>query len=662
MKFGNFLEERKRHLPSPYADYCIDYNQLKGFLKSNVLPHSIKSSSTTDVEQKRSFADIVSDRLTQLNSCLVTFIQQLEVEVSKVCHWFDVESARIIKEGHKVNENVIVLLPESEAVAHLRQIIILERFVFLNYTAITKILKKSDRHSGLALSEPYLQRVAQLSFVKANALNQFKKLIMSQIQQQHQYTEGVKDVLPPPSTRPVRSRSSQIQHASAKALPPAFIGPNQKVLVSLSGPHGTDIVGAVLSCLARHPCDIDDVMLSRLYHQVTFGVLITLQEDNVAMFRDLAEAAKKWDAILTYDIPDSQAIEPVVRHQSSDRQTADPKSASTVLEKPLSPIYTVPSSLEEAPYSQRVKYAATLFNQNGLSAAFLNNFTLLLLKHRISIEKWTRLNKPSLLSCVDLRLSVPLETIMDNLRSELIELSTREGTDIAFQKDDVYRKNKRLVVFDMDSTLIYQEVIDEIARYAGVVEQVSAITELAMNGEIDFKESLRRRVALLAGTSVQVLEEVKQILIFTEGAKYLCRALKKLGFKLAVISGGFMPLASYVKSELGLDYAFANHLEVSADGLTLTGRTIGPIVDGIRKAELLEVIAQAEGLSLRQVIAVGDGANDLWMLNKASLGIAFNAKPRVQAQARARINQKSLKYVLTLLGYSDIDMEELEKQ
>lgn len=188
---------------------------------------------------------------------------------------------------------------------------------------------------------------------------------------------------------------------------------------------------------------------------------------------------------------------------------------------------------------------------------------------------------------------------------------------------------------------------------------LQAITEAAMNGEIDFKESLRRRVALLNGTSVGVLENVKQILTFTEGARFLCRALKKLGFKLAVISGGFMPLALYVKAELGLDYAFANQLEVSSDGLTLTGKTIGPIVDGIRKAELLDVIAQAEGLSLKQVIAVGDGANDLWMLNKASLGIAFNAKPRVQEQARARINQKSLKYVLTLLGYSEQDMEEL---
>ncbi|CEG81403.1 Putative Phosphoserine phosphatase [Rhizopus microsporus] len=449
----------------------------------------------------------------------------------------------------------------------------------------------------------------------------------------------------------VRSRSQHNLNPST-VLPPTFVGPNQKVLVSLSGPHGTDIVGAVLDCLARHPCDIEDFMLSRLYHNVTFGVLITLQSDNVAIFRDLSEAAKKWDATLTYDIPDSQATEPLIREQKEKKEKKKMPSEPQ-------PVY-IPSSLEEAPYSGRIKYAATVLNQNGLSSVFLSKWTQLLLRHRISVEKMIRLNKGNdKLSCADFRLSVPRGIDMNALRTELIELSSGLGTDIAFQQDDVFRKNKRLVVFDMDSTLIYQEVIDEIARHAGVVDQVSAITEAAMNGEIDFKESLRRRVALLNGTSVQVLEDIKRVLTFTEGARFLCRALKKLGFKLAVISGGFLPLANYVKSELGLDYAFANQLKVSSDGLTLTGETVGPIVDGVRKAELLEVIAQAEGVTLNQVIAVGDGANDLWMLNKAGLGIAFNAKPRVQEQARARINQKSLKYVLTLLGYSEQDMEEL---
>ncbi|ORY53483.1 phosphoserine phosphatase serb [Rhizoclosmatium globosum] len=216
----------------------------------------------------------------------------------------------------------------------------------------------------------------------------------------------------------------------------------------------------------------------------------------------------------------------------------------------------------------------------------------------------------------------------------------------------------------MDSTLIEQEVIDEIARCCGVVEQVAKITESAMNGELDFKESLARRVGLLKGTPVSVLE------------LELCRGLKKLGFQLALslVSvkgitsfwlkaycgiGGFLPLAKYVKSELGLDFAYANQLEVSQDGTVLEGRTFGPIVDGTRKAELLDVIAQSCNVGVNQVIAVGDGANDLPMLGVAGLGVAFNAKPRVQEQAQVCLNQPSLLYVLTLLGLTETEIAEL---
>ncbi|KAG2222980.1 hypothetical protein INT45_012279 [Circinella minor] len=436
------------------------------------------------------------------------------------------------------------------------------------------------------------------------------------------------------------------------ASPPPKAMKDQKVLVSMAGPHGTDIVGAVLECLANHPCDINDCMLSRLYHHVTFGVLITLRTESDAIFKDLADAAAKWDATLTYDVPDTQAAEPPnVQAAQKQAHRIGPKGD-----------INIPPSLEEAPYSNRIKYAASILNQNGLQPAFLNDWTQFCLRYRISVEKLARLNKGgNMLSCADFRLSVPRTVDMNQLRTDLFELSASHGTDIALQPDDVFRKNKRLVVFDMDSTLIRQEVIDEIARHAGVVDQVAAITEAAMNGEIDFKESLRRRVALLKDTNVDVLEKVKESLTFTEGAHFLCQSLKKLGFKLAVISGGFIPLARYVKAELGLDYAFANQLKVSVDGKTFTGETVGPVVDGVRKAELLDVIAQAEGVTPKQVIAVGDGANDLWMLNKAGLGIAFNAKPRVQEQAPSRINQKSLIYVLTLLGFSDQDLEQLSQ-
>ncbi|KAI8388529.1 HAD-like domain-containing protein [Radiomyces spectabilis] len=632
MKFGRFLEDRRAHLPSDYAANCIDYNGLKLLLKSSVYAHSIKIEPEHPASQQR-FSEVVSKRLEKLQQSEVVFLDRLDKEVDKVCAFFDSESARLVQASLQDDDEALL--------AFLQQILMLERFVFLNYTGITKILKKNDRHSGLALSEPYLHRVAQLSIVKAEDLTALKQSVMTKLSDEQQKSTVS-------SVSPVLSRSrSQYKLTPSNLLPPAFVGPNQKVLVSLSGPHGTDIIGAVLGCLAQHPCHIEDFMLSRLYHNVTFGVLLTLPSDNVTIFRDLAEAAQKWDATLTFDIPDTQAREPSVRHQEKREEQAH---------------VCLPASLEEAPYSDRIKYAATILNQNGLQADFLSHWTQLLLKHRISVEKLSRLNMDdNKLSCADVRLSVPNTVDMEALRTELIELSAAHGSDVALQPDDVFRKNKRLVVFDMDSTLIRQEVIDEIAKYAGVVDQVAAITEAAMNGEIDFTESLRRRVALLKGTSVNVLEDVKKNLTFTEGARFLCRALKRLGFKLAVISGGFMPLALYVKAELGLDYAFANQLRVSSDGLTLTGETAGPIVDGIRKKELLDVIAQAEGLTLNQVIAVGDGANDLWMLNKAGLGIAFNAKPRVQQQAPSRINQKSLKYVLTLLGYSEKDMEQLSQ-
>ncbi|CAG8542385.1 HAD-like domain-containing protein [Gigaspora rosea] len=402
--------------------------------------------------------------------------------------------------------------------------------------------------------------------------------------------------------------------------------PQQKILVSLTGPHGTDIIGCVLDCMAKNDCEIEDFMLSRLHHNVTFGVLITLKSDNANLFRDLDEAAKKWDGNLTFNVHNQQDI--------------------------------LPKSLEDAPYKNRLKYTATVLNQNGLTPKFLDEWTKLLLREKISVEKMQKLSEGKLI-CADYKLSVPSETDLERLRQELFQLSINHRTDVALQPFNVFRKHKRLVVFDMDSTLIQQEVIDEIARMAGVVNEVAAITEAAMNGEIDFQESLRRRVSLLKGTSVDVLQTIKKNLIFTEGAHLLCKALKKVGFKLAVISGGFIPLANYVKNELGLDYAFANQLKVSPDGLTFTGELDGPIVDGKRKAELLEVIAQAENIRLDQVIAVGDGANDLLMLAKAGLGIAFNAKPRVQKQARARINQKSLKYVLYLLGYTDEDAQQL---
>jgi len=247
------------------------------------------------------------------------------------------------------------------------------------------------------------------------------------------------------------------------------------------------------------------------------------------------------------------------------------------------------------------------------------------------------------------------ETLDASAFSEkLADVSKKCGADIAFQKDDEHRWMRRVVVFDMDSTLIQQEVIDELARLANVEKEVKTITEAAMRGELNFFESLKSRVALLKGHNAEELfDTVKRNLIFTPGAKKLCSTLKALGYKMAVISGGFLPVAQEVQRHLGLDYAFANTLDVDETTGLLTGKTSGPVVTPERKRALLATIANVEGCELMQTIAVGDGANDIPMLHAAGLGIAFCAKPKVQAATEFRINHNDLSTVLYLIGVSE---------
>jgi phosphoserine phosphatase len=224
------------------------------------------------------------------------------------------------------------------------------------------------------------------------------------------------------------------------------------------------------------------------------------------------------------------------------------------------------------------------------------------------------------------------------------------------QEDNMYRRTRRLVCFDMDSTLIEAEVIDELAKAAGVGEQVAAITEAAMRGELDFKASFARRMALLQGLDESVLEEIAARLPLTEGAEHLIRTLRKLGYKTAILSGGFSYFGRRVQQRLGMDYVFANELEI-VDG-KITGRVVGQVIDGQRKAELLRELAAKEGISLEQVIAVGDGANDLPMLSIAGLGIAFRAKPLVKASAKQSISTLGLDAILYLMGLRDRDVQE----
>lgn len=258
-------------------------------------------------------------------------------------------------------------------------------------------------------------------------------------------------------------------------------------------------------------------------------------------------------------------------------------------------------------------------------------------------------------SCVQLSVSGKIvdKTMMT---ASFMDISRTLEVDISFQEDNIYRRNRRLVCFDMDSTLIQTEVIDELADLAGVGEQVRAITESAMNGEIDFSESFKKRMALLEGLSEEVLKTVAENLPITQGAHRLMKALKYYGFKTAILSGGFTYFGDYLQKELGIDYVYANQLEIK-DG-KLTGKYLGEIVDGQKKAEYLKAIAEKEGIHINQTIAVGDGANDLPMLNLAGLGIAFHAKSTVKENASTSISSLGLDGVLYLLGYHDrhIDM------
>ena len=238
------------------------------------------------------------------------------------------------------------------------------------------------------------------------------------------------------------------------------------------------------------------------------------------------------------------------------------------------------------------------------------------------------------------------------MQEELMRISADMEIDFSFQKDDMYRRMRRLICFDMDSTLIQTECIDELADRAGVGDQVRAITESAMRGEIDFKESFTRRVALLKGLDQSVMEDIANHLPITEGVDRLMSVLKRYGYKIAILSGGFTYFGEFLQRKYGIDYVYANELEIGDDG-KLTGRYVGEIVDGQRKAELLKLIAQVEKVNLAQTIAVGDGANDLPMLGEAGLGIAFHAKPRVVANAKQSINTIGLDGVLYFLGFKD---------
>jgi phosphoserine phosphatase len=297
-----------------------------------------------------------------------------------------------------------------------------------------------------------------------------------------------------------------------------------------------------------------------------------------------------------------------------------------------------------------------------IEASAIARVTSIVAEHGLNIDQINRLSgrvsllKPEQQTRACVEISVRGDVDHSVMRAQFLQAANELGVDIAFQEDDVYRRTRRLVCFDMDSTLIEAEVIDQLAAAAGVGEQVAAITERAMQGELDFIQSFTERVALLEGLSGDVLEGIAQRLPVTEGAERLIRNLRALGYKTAILSGGFNYFGRYLQDKLGIDYVFANELEM--ENGRVTGRVTGRVVDGARKAELLRELAEKEGIRLEQTIAVGDGANDLPMLSIAGLGIAFRAKPLVRKSAKNAISTLGLDGILYLLGYRDRDIQE----
>lgn len=307
------------------------------------------------------------------------------------------------------------------------------------------------------------------------------------------------------------------------------------------------------------------------------------------------------------------------------------------------------------------RYIITLVGR-FISAKQIAEVTSIVYKQQLNIDKITRVSGRIRLTeraqdtkaCVELLVrGKPLN--IAEMKSNFLNIAHNLGVDIAFQEDNIYRRTRRLVCFDMDSTLIQKEVIDELAKMAGVGDAVSRITASAMRGEIDFAESFKQRIALLKGLNEKVMIEIAENLPLTEGTERLFRTLKKYGFKTAILSGGFTYFGKYLQNKLGIDYVFANQLEI-VDG-KLTGNYLGDIVDGPKKAELLRNIAFKEDIHLEQTVAVGDGSNDLPMLNIAGLGIAYHAKPLVKENAQHAISTTGLDAILYLMGFRERDIE-----
>lgn len=393
------------------------------------------------------------------------------------------------------------------------------------------------------------------------------------------------------------------------------------IQINISGEDKPGMTSSLTDILARYDAFILDIGQANIHQSLTLGILfMTTSDKSGAILKELLFKASELGVMIRFTPITEEHYQAWVGRQGKNRY-----------------IITLLGRQVTARHIAGVTKAVT---EQGLNIDAIKRLT-----GRMPLEEENRATR----ACIELSVR---GTLGDKavLQKRFMELSN-EGVDISFQKDDIFRRSRRLICFDMDSTLIETEVIDELADRAGVGPEVRAVTESAMRGEIDFTESFTRRIALLRGLDVSVMEEIARNLPITEGLERLMTILKRVGYKTAILSGGFTYFGNYLKQKYGFDYVYANELEVEEG--RLTGRHVGEIVDGRRKAELLRLLCQVENINIAQSIAVGDGSNDLPMLDLAGLGIAFHAKPKVKATASQSISTIGLDGVLYFLGLKD---------
>lgn len=402
---------------------------------------------------------------------------------------------------------------------------------------------------------------------------------------------------------------------------------NEIILISISGEDKPGVTAVLTEVLARHNAVILDIGQADIHNNLSLGILFQSTDGNAGdILKDLLFKSYELKVNVKFNPISEDEYNKWVKMQGKNRYII------TILGRKLT--------------ARQITSVARIVADQGMNIDDIKRLT-----GRIPLDENERSSKASVEFSVR---GTPKDKELMQLN--FMKLSVDQQMDISFQEESMFRRMRRLICFDMDSTLIETEVIDELAVRAGVGDQVKAITEAAMRGEIDFSESFKQRCSLLKGLDVSVMQEIAENLPITEGVDRLMRILKKVGFKIAILSGGFTYFGNYLKQKYNIDYVYANELEI-VDG-KLTGHYIGDIVDGKRKAELLRLIAQVENVDIRQTVAVGDGANDLPMISIAGLGIAFHAKPKVKETAQQSISTIGLDGILYFLGYKDSYLEE----